>query len=148
MAAQTSSAPLQASERPATPRSRVSAATTLVAGVATLLLAMGVGVLIGHNNSTPTRAAAPQIISVGGGAGAAAPSGTASSGKSKASKTKATKVKVVHLSPKNVKAAGAAATKVLGAAAPKNPTATVGQSCVAGQQGCQNGKFNGSFFGP
>ena len=42
--------------------------------------------------------------------------------------------------------AAASASKVLGAAAPKNPTVTTGQSCTGGA-GCQNGKFTGNFFG-
>jgi hypothetical protein len=159
LAAQASSAPVLVSERPPPHRPRVAPATTLVAGVATLLIAMGVGVLIGHNSaSTPTRAAAQQVITVGGGAGAAASTGPASSaatrassaGKhSKAKATKAqTKVTVVHLTAKVKKAAVAAATKVLGASAPKNPTVTSGQSCTAGTPGCSKGKFSGTFFGP
>src|SRR5207302_11312872 len=55
--------------------SRVSSGTTLVAGVGVLLLAIGLGVLIGriNNNNTPTtRASAPaQVITVQGGSGGA-----------------------------------------------------------------------------
>ena len=57
--------------RPAT----VSSGTTLVAGVGVLLLAIGLGVLIGrigNNKSAPTRAAAPQVITVQGGGGGVA----------------------------------------------------------------------------
>jgi hypothetical protein len=124
--------------------------------VATLLLAMGVGVLIGHNStSPPTRAAAPQVITVAAGAGTGASTGSATSAGSssrggKHSRTKTvgrTKVTVVHLTPKTAKAAAAAATRVLGATAPKAPTVTVGQSCTAGTPGCQNGHFTGGFFG-
>jgi hypothetical protein len=53
---------------------RAGGNTTLVAGVATLVLAMGVGVLIGHaaRDQTPARAAGPpQVIRVSGGAAAA-----------------------------------------------------------------------------
>ena len=52
-------------------------AVTLIAGVGVLLLAMGVGVLIGRSggSSKPTAAATPQVISVG-----TAPSGTGASG--------------------------------------------------------------------
>lgn len=158
LAAQTSLVPASVAE-PAPPhRPRASPATTLVAGVATLLIAMGVGVLIGHNSSsTPTRAPAQQVITVGGGAGTAtgpaSSASTASSGGSKHSKRTAagahkTKVTVVHLTPKATKAAAAAATKVLGASAPKAPTVTQGQSCAAGTPGCSNGHFSGTFFGP
>jgi hypothetical protein len=149
VAAQTSPAPLAVSERPPPPHSRFSAATTLVAGVATLLLAMGVGVLIGHNTSTPTRAAAPQIITVAGGAanGNAASAGTPSTAARKRGAKLKVKTTVVHVSAKTAKAAAAAAAKVLGGSAPKNPTIQPGQSCTAGTAGCQNGTFTGNFFG-
>jgi hypothetical protein len=137
-------------QHPAPPRSRVSAGTTLVAGVATLLLAMGVGVLIGHNSSSPARAPAQQIITVGAGAGTGASSaGTASTGSSKTAKgSKKRKVTKVVVSAHTAQVAASAAAKVLGGAAPKNPTVTVGQSCTADTAGCQNGKFTGNFFGP
>lgn len=135
-------------------RSRASSGTTLVAGVATLLIAMGVGVLIGHDsNSSPTRAGAPvQVVTVGGGGGTGAATGsgsaaTASGPTGKASKTKLKPTKV-HLTPKVTHAAAAAAQKVLGGGAPKNPTIQDGQSCSAGTAGCQGGKFTGNFFGP
>jgi len=147
VAADTSSA--QVPERPPPAQPRFSAATTLVAGVATLLLAMGVGVLIGHNsNSTPTRAAAPQIITVAGGAanGAAASGTPSAAARKKAAKLKV-KTTVVHLTAKTATAAASAAAKVLGGGAPKNPTVQPGQSCTAGTAGCQNGTFTGSFFG-
>jgi hypothetical protein len=57
-----------------------SSGSTVVAGVATLLLAMGIGVLIGRagrDDPTPAKAAAPQVIKVTGGA-AAAPAATTS----------------------------------------------------------------------
>jgi hypothetical protein len=133
-------------------RLRLSSGASLVAGVATLLIALGVGVLIGHDsNSTPVRAASPQIIRLGGGGTAAnttssAPSttggGTAKSGK----KAKTT---VVHVTSKTAKAANAAASKVLGSSAngnlSKNIQQKVGGSCTGGA-GCQNGKFTGNFF--
>src|SRR3954463_8076292 len=52
----------------------ISANASLVAGVATLILAIGVGVLIGRSgDSGPSNAAAPapQVITVGAGAGSA-----------------------------------------------------------------------------
>jgi hypothetical protein len=145
-------------------RPRTSAGFNLIAGVATLLLAMGVGVLIGHNSSgsNSTKAAAtPQITINGGGAangtagtaaaaGAAAASGagaTASTGKGKhhgSAKTAKTKAppKVV------IQKAAAAASKVTGGSAKTAaPTATQGSSCASGTAGCQNGKLTGSFFG-
>jgi len=145
MTAQAAPPPIAPKQR----RPRVSAAFTLVAGVATLLLAMGIGVLIGHNNGNDSsrQAAAPaQIITVNGGGGAAAAtptSTTASTGKpGKAGKTQTPK-----LTKKVVKKVTAAATKVLGGStALAAPTAKQGSSCSHGA-GCQGGKFTGNFFG-
>ncbi len=141
-------------ERPLPRRPRFSSGAALVAGVATLLVAMGVGVLIGHySNNNPARAGAPvQVVTLGGGGAAAnttaaSPANAASPSTAKGSKS-TRKTVVVHLSPKTVHAAAAAATKVLGASAPKNPTVTVGGSCTAGTSGCQGGKFTGNYFGP
>ncbi len=126
-------------------------AATIIAGIGTLLLAMGVGVIIGHNGTSngSTKAAAPQVITVGGGAAASQPA-VASAGGKQASTTGSKKVKttVVRVTPKVSKAAVSAATKVLGASAPKNPTVKVGESCKAGDPGCKGGKFTGEFFGP
>ena len=147
------SAPPKEPDKPQ--RHRVPAATTLVAGIATLLLAMGVGVLIGHNSSsTPQRAAAtPQVITVGG-SGAATGASSASAGSATA-KLKATgkvhKVKqvVVHLTAQTKAKASQAAAKVFGnsgGSLVNNPTQQVGGSCSGGA-GCQGGKFTGNFFG-
>jgi hypothetical protein len=143
-------------------RTRTSAGFNLIAGVATLLLAMGVGVLIGHNNSAPSgRSATPatQVITVGGGAGTSAGSGAAAtagggtgSGSHKGSKGKDAKghAAATKAPPKVVvQKAAAAASKVTGGSAPvASPTVTQGGSCSPGQAGCQNGKFTGNnFFG-
>jgi hypothetical protein len=152
-------APAAAAEPPAPtrPRSRFSSGTTLVAGVATLLIALGVGVLIGHdsNSSTPARGSAPQVITVGGGSGATA--GTAANTGGAASTPAATgrsrgksgKVKVTHLvvTGKTAKAATQAASKVLGSSQnlSNNAQQQVGSSCSGGA-GCQNGTFTGNFF--
>lgn len=135
-------------------RSRVSSATTLVAGIATLLLAMGVGVLIGHNsNSTPTRASAPAIVTVGGG-GTAASGVAATGGGAAAASTKhhakagKTKQVVVHLNGAVKAKASAAANKVFGSNAGNlvnDPTVQPGQACSGGA-GCENHKFTGNFF--
>jgi hypothetical protein len=131
-------------------RSRPSAGVTLVAGVATLLLAMGVGVLIGHDNNSPqTRAAAPvQVVTVGGGASGG---GTAASARkvSRASRKAAAKAKAtkVKLNAHRTAAATAAAGKVLGSTSNLAPaTVKQGDKCTHGA-GCQSGKFTGNFFG-
>jgi hypothetical protein len=146
------------------PRTARGAGLTLVAGIATLLIAMGVGVLIGQKSS-PSSPGQTKVIQLGGGSsGTAANAGTgstqASTGTSKhthAARTKAaknnaakTKVVVVHLTPKVQKAATKAAAKVFGSSGhlSKNVTQNVGGSCASGTAGCQNGKFTGGFFSP
>ena len=155
--AQAGAAPAAAA-LPAPPRSRGSSGTTLVAGIATLLIAMGVGVLIGENSSssTPVRASAPAVITVGGsgtpgaaaaGTGAAASGGTAAATHTKGAKGGKVKVTVVHVTPRTAKAATAAASKVLGSSnsLSKNVQQQVGGKCTGGA-GCQNGTFTGNFF--
>jgi hypothetical protein len=142
-------------------RPRPSSGSTLVAGIGTLLLAMGVGVLIGRentNNSNNRVAGTPpvQVVTVGGGGGtgtgaAQAPTSTnttpsSSSTHGKSSKTGAVKKVVVT---KQVAAkATQAANHVLGGGQNLAPsTVTTGQSCSTTQAGCQGGQFTGNFFG-
>jgi hypothetical protein len=137
-------------------RPRTSAGFNLIAGVATLLLAMGVGVLIGHNNGNGSgRAATPatQVIKINGGtsagSGAAANAGSNSRHASKGKGGRA-HAAAANAPPKVViQKAAAAASKVTGGSAPvASPTVTQGGSCTAGTAGCQNGKFTGNnFFG-
>jgi hypothetical protein len=155
-----STEPAPASASPPAPRApRASSGTTIVAGVGTLLLAMGVGVLIGRNsasnvNARPVQAAAPTVVTVGGGAGTAT---TANPGPSKpakkTSKSKGAKGKSKANNASKPTAAQAAkasnaASKVLGSSNKNLPPATV----TVGQTGHgpgydKSGKFNGSFFG-
>jgi hypothetical protein len=140
-------------------RPRTSAAFNLIAGVATLLLAMGVGVLIGHNsagNTTPKAAAAPAITINGGVAAKAATTstpastGSGSGGRAKPGKAKhSASAKSTKAQPKVViQKAAAAASKVTGGSAKvAAPTDTVGSACNAGEAGCENGKLTGNYFG-
>ncbi len=52
-------------------RGGISPNAALIAGIGTLLLALGIGVLIGHSGTQEVAqtAAAPQVITVGGGSG-------------------------------------------------------------------------------
>jgi hypothetical protein len=137
-------------------RPTLSAGTTLVAGVGVLLLAIGLGFLIGHNNNntnTQRAAASPQVITINGGGGAATTSTapttttTGSTSKNKA-KAKAAAKTTAAPPPAVQKKATEAAGKVLGNSkhlAP--PTVTTGGACSNGQAGCSGGKFNGNFFG-
>ncbi len=121
-------------------RSRLSPNSTLIAFVGTLLLAMGVGVLIGRSgSSSPGRDAASgvQVVTVGGsGAAAAAPTGatgTTSSTAAAAAKPSSTKSSTP----------GASAAKAKAKLPP--PTVKVGSTGTG--KGYKNGHFTGEFFG-
>jgi hypothetical protein len=141
------------------PGRRLSSGATLVAGIATLLLAMGVGVLIGNlgkgNSGGQVRASQPvQVVTVGGGGGAAtttpaASADTSSNSKAKASKSSKNSTKSVVVTKKVAAKANQAASKVLGAGTQNLAPTQVqpGQACSHGA-GCQGGKFTGNFFGP
>jgi hypothetical protein len=132
------------------PKPRLSANASLVAGVATLVLAIGVGVLIGHSNEsagTIAAAPAPQIIKVGGGGGeetATASSAKASSGGGKAEKSKAPE-KAIDSS--GTSEAAAEVLKPAGDVKLPPPTVQPGGECESGAAGCEGGKFTGDFFG-
>ena len=150
---------VRASSAPRPPR--VSSGTTMVSFVGVLLLAIGLGVLIGrisnHSNTPKASAgAATQVISVeqpGAGSAAAPTTTTTAATPSHISKkaqsklnsaAKTTAPPSAAVQQKATQAAG----KVLGNGnnlAP--PTVTTGGSCSSNQAGCSGGKFNGNFFG-
>jgi ribosomal protein S27AE len=132
-------------------RWRVSPNTALIASVGTLILAMGVGVLIGRSSehSVTSTPAAAQIIKVPAGGGAETT--TASTHKaaggdganSKAKKQSAAALKKEATTQKG-------AEEVLKpSAGVKLPPATVkpGGSCSSGTAGCKGGEFTGEYFG-
>jgi hypothetical protein len=120
-------------------RTRSSVNSTFIAGIGTLLLAMGVGVLIGRSGAgAALKSASPavQVVTIPGGAGAAAsspePQTPASTAGTPASK------------------GGAGATKPTGAAAKKAtpaPEKTVTVGTPGKGPGYQKGHFTGNFFG-
>jgi zinc-ribbon domain len=148
---------------------RWNANAALIAGVATLVLAIGVGFLIGHENqSSPQAAAAPQVIRVEGGGGggeaaetpateeSATPGGTESKSKTPgstkspgkaAAKKPATQIK--EGSKEEEERAAAKTAEVLHSTGPEAKTgAQVGEKCVKGTPGCSDGEeFTGNFFG-
>jgi hypothetical protein len=153
---------------PSEPRSsnRMNANAALIAGVATLVLAIGVGFLIGrsgHENSSGN--AAPQVIKVEGGTGGGESTegaseestGTEASGANKGASGKpAIKAKGNKATKKAEKGAteGAngqtqAVEEVLHSEGPQaKPEAQVGEACEQGTPGCsKGGEFNGNFFG-
>ena len=124
--------------------------SSLIAGVATLLIALGVGVLIGRSgdNGGAAKAAAPQVVTVAGGS-AAATTAAEDVGAIEAKKSTTSKAK---------KKAAASKAKVSGASsidetAKKNGVklpprvVKIGQKCEQGAKGCEGGKFTGNFFG-
>jgi hypothetical protein len=126
----------------------VSPNAALIAGVGTLLLALGIGVLIGRSGhqEVAQTAAAPQVIKVGGGeANSTASKAKATTGGANSNlKTKAQKQKALAEAEKHP-----AAEEVLKPAAGVNlPPAAVkpGDKCEEGAAGCEDGKFTGNFF--
>lgn len=119
---------------------RFSSASTLIAGVGTLLLAMGIGVLIGR--SGPSRGAGNSTVRVVN-LGAVAGASTASTGPTPATAagTAAHKGKGKHKRAGN---STANVTRTVKNVPP--PTVTVG--APGHGKGYTNGHFTGTFFGP
>jgi hypothetical protein len=138
---------------PAERRSRMTANASLIAGVATLVLAIGVGVMIGREGggSSVAAAPAPQIIKVGGGGEETATASTAGeSGEGKAAKGgKAKKAKAPEKAVDSSGTSEAAAEVLKPAGDVKLPPPTVqpGGECESGASGCKGGEFTGEFFG-
>jgi hypothetical protein len=140
---------------------RFGSATTLIAGVGTLLLALLVGFLIGNaaskNNTKTVNAGTPavKVINVGGSSGAStSPTSTSSNSGSKTSSgshKSSTKAKSTT-SKKQAKAETNAASKTLGGNGTPPANTKVGQKC-SGSSCNKPGfnkktkKFDGSFFG-
>jgi hypothetical protein len=131
-------------------RAGISPNAALITGVATLLLALGIGVLIGRSGEQEVAqtAAAPQVIKVGGTGGeetATASKGKTTTGGGAANaKTKKQKEAALEEAEKHP-----AAEEVLKPAGDvKLPPATVkpGDKCEAGASGCKGGEFTGEFF--
>lgn len=127
---------------------RMSPNASLIAGVATLVLAIGVGVLIGRSGDSGSTMAAnttPQVIKVEGGGGEAA-TAEASGAKNAKGKGKGKKK-----AKGGSEASQAGAEEVLKPAGDvKLPPADVevGGDCEKGTAGCSSsGEFNGEFFG-
>lgn len=146
---------------------RMNANAALIAGVATLVLAIGVGFLIGrsgHENSSGGGGEV-KVIEVNGGGGGegteSAATGESNSGTENATKNKggsetATKEKNTGKATKKAEQnsqEGAHGTteaveKVLHSKVPQaKPEAQVGEKCEQGTAGCSSsGEFNGNFF--
>ena len=136
----------------------ITANTALIAGIATLVLAIGVGVLIGKagNNGSATAAnATPQIIKVGGGSetestdtGGEKEADTGGKSKGGSSKTKKSAKTKAETGSSGTTKAAEEVLKPAGDVKLPPPTTKVGEKCEKGTSGCnESGEFNGSFFG-
>jgi hypothetical protein len=131
-------------------RTGISPNAALIAGVGTLLLALGIGVLIGRSGhqEVAQTSAAPIVIHSGGGSEAeATPSkskattgGGAANAKTKKQKAAAEKAAEAHPAAEEI-IKPASGVKL----AP--PTVKPGDKCESGAAGCENGEFTGNFFG-
>lgn len=137
---------------PVKPKRRgVSPNAALIAGVGTLILAMGVGVLIGRSgdHSTTATPAAAQIIKVPAGGGAeTATASTGKAAKGGAAKGKPKKQSTTALK-KEAESQKGAEEVLKPSAGVKLPPATVeqGSKCASGTAGCKGGEFTGEYFG-
>jgi hypothetical protein len=135
----------------------MSANASLVAGVATLVLAIGVGVLIGRSGDSGTNAAAaPQVIRVGGGEESATTStakaneGSATVGGKGGKSKSATKTKA-KAKAETGKSGASKATEEVFEPAPgvkiAPPEQQLGGKCDPSVAGCnEKGEFEGNFF--
>jgi hypothetical protein len=133
---------------------RASANTALIAGVGTLLVALGVGVLIGRSSesSQPAASAAPQVVTIAGGgavaggtaASSAAPASTADASTSGAGAKDAKAKAGGDKGKSDDKSANAPAS---GKAVPKKSGKVVSIGSKGSGKGYKDGKFTGDFFG-
>jgi hypothetical protein len=131
-------------------RTGISPNAALIAGVGTLLLALGIGVLIGRSGhqEVAQTAAAPQIIKVGGSGeteattskGKATSGGSPANAKTKEQKAAALKKAEAHPAAEEV-------LKPAGDVKLAPPTVRPGDKCEKGAAGCEDGEFTGNFFG-
>jgi hypothetical protein len=123
-------------------RPRMSVDSTLIAGIGTLLLAMGTGVLIGRsgNNASP-KSPRVQVVTVSGGGG------TASSGATTSAAATPSAASGSANSTKSGGAHTAASLKSRSKKAAAAPPKTVTVGSPGHGPGYQNGHFTGNFFG-
>jgi hypothetical protein len=145
------------STRPASARRQrrtLSGNSALLGGIAVLLIAMGVGVLIGRTSSSSSPRGAAQVITVQASAPATAgPAATTTPTTSSTPNTPSRSSKAStpkKVTPKNAAASLAAKLPPKAKVIPKalkSKAVKVGGACTNGTKGCQNGKFTGVFFG-
>jgi hypothetical protein len=134
----------------------MSANASLVAGVATLVLAIGVGVLIGRSGENSSQPAAqPQVLTVpAGGAAEASTSSKANKGNAASAKGNQPKSATAKKAKKKTEITKSGTTKATEEAYPVNPNVhlaepeqELGGKCDPKAAGCNsNGEFEGNFF--
>jgi hypothetical protein len=130
-------------------RRGISPNTALIAGVGTLLLALGIGVLIGRSGEHTTASApAPQVVTVSGaGESPTTASSGVTTGKASSGGKPAKHAKTASRGGEPAPASDSVLKPKAGVKLPP-PTATVGEKCSKATAGCsKNGKFTGEFFG-
>lgn len=151
--------PVEAAAAPPAPPDRrpfMSANASLVAGVATLVLAIGVGVLIGRSGEGSSQPAAqPSVITVpAGGAAEASPSSKTNKGNTAGPKGNKPKSATAKKAKKKTEITKSGTTKATEEAYPVNPNVhlaepeqELGGKCDPKAAGCNsNGEFEGTFF--
>jgi hypothetical protein len=141
-------------------RRGASANTALIAGVGTLLVALGVGVLIGRTSDAPEpqKASGVQVVTVAGAAGPAVagatpssstPSSTTTAGATDASAKDDNKSKSGKKDGGDAKDASTSAVDAAGAGGTvkKSSGKVVKIGTKGSGKGYKNGKFTGDFFG-
>jgi hypothetical protein len=136
---------------PKRPPRRLSPNAALIATIGTLLLAMGVGVLIGHSGSqsTATAPVAPQVIKVGGAGSEETTAPSTATGKTTTGNSGGKK-KPKKVLKKEAETQAGAEEVLKPANGVKLPPAKaeLGEPCEKGVAGCSDsGKFEGNFFG-
>ncbi len=134
------SAPASGSPSPPKKRFQMSPNVALIAGVATLLIALGIGVYIGSLTKGPTQPQREVLTTPTGGATGTSGTGTTAETGATGTTGKATKP-TSSTSP----SAKASSKPTAAAAKPANPTVQVGQK--GSGQGYQHHEFTGHFFG-
>jgi hypothetical protein len=132
----------------------ITANAALIAGIGTLVLAIGVGVLIGRagdNGSATAANQTPQIIKVGGGGGEVEEGSEKEATTSKKKGASKSNKKSTKTESKADKEGEAKANEILHTAPGVDPVKTgtqLGDECDPSEAGCsKNGKFEGEFFG-
>jgi hypothetical protein len=133
-------------------RDGISPNAALITGIGVLLLALGIGVLIGRSGHSTVASApqTPQVITVGGGAGGeekatASKAKTTTGGSGKVPKSKKEKAQALKESEKHP--AAEEVLKPAGNVKLPPPKIQPGGKCENGAAGCKHGEFTGEFFG-